>query len=50
MEPPHTLFWWMSPRKDNQEQWWWGYRKVFMRRLPESEKQAYIEKMRSFKL
>jgi len=39
-----TLFWWMSPRKDNHYQWWWGYQRVRMNVLPDCEKQAYIRK------
>ena len=39
-----TLFWWMSPQRDEQYQWWWGYQRVTMQVLPESEKQAYLRK------
>ena len=24
------LFWWMSPRKEKNQQWYWGYQKVRM--------------------
>lgn len=48
-KPPHSLFWWMSPRRDENYQWWWGYLKVYMRRLPEAEKQKYIDSMKGIK-
>lgn len=42
------MFWWISPKRDENYQWWWGYSKVYMRRLPEVEKQKYINKMKGF--
>ena len=44
-----TLFWWMSPRRDELYRWWWGYQRVTMQVLPESEKQKYLEKMNESK-
>lgn len=41
------MFWWLSPRKDEHYQWWWGYEAVRMIKLPNSEKQKYLEKMRN---
>ena len=46
----HTnMLWFLHPKRDDKYQWWWGYQKVKMVRLPESEKQKYIEKMRGTK-
>jgi hypothetical protein len=36
----------MVPKCDEVGQWWWGYQKVYMRRLPEAEKQKYIQAMK----
>jgi hypothetical protein len=41
------LKWWMSPRRDSAYQWWWGYQKVNMVRLPESEKNKFLERQKT---
>jgi hypothetical protein len=48
-EKRSALFWWLSPRKDDNYQWWFGYQKVRMNILPDSEKQAYLRKQNESK-
>ena len=36
---------WVVPRRDENGQWWFCDTKVYMRVLPEEEKQAYLKKM-----
>ena len=42
-QPKVGLKWWMVPHRDHNYQWWWGYQKVRMIKLPESEKQKFLE-------
>lgn len=40
------MIWFLSPRRDEHYQWWWGFQKVQMVKLPESEKQKYLERVK----
>ena len=49
-EPKDPLMrWFLSPRRDENYQWWHGYQKVRMVKLPESEKQKFLDSLKNFK-
>ena len=45
---PATLFWWLSPYKDENYNWKQGYRRLIIQKVPEKEKKKYLNKQLSY--
>ena len=43
------MTWFLIPWRDENYQWWHGYQKVRMVKLPESEKQKFLDSLKNFK-